>query len=1295
MPTEIKQFSGALNLDDPIEVLGKGFHRDARGIVFKGIVPNRRAEVVNGNAIVTNSLLPSTGVNKTICQIYDSKNKRIFFLNYNSAGKHGIYVYNTIPATFQRLVEVGINTIDDPLGFTAQSHTNIDILYGDSVQGDILYYVDSNGVPSKININRALSGGYGSIQRSFLDVAKEPADIPPYVVYESDPDATVNNLRKKLFRIKVRWVFDDQDKSITSSQSAMPLPSFAFDQSIDTDPTKNCRLAITYQTGPTNVKKVEILVANSLGNVMSDFYLVASIDKEAENISSDDVATYLFYNDKGYDNIDVGESTQLQDYVPQVTVAQTLLNGNVLAYGNITEGYPNLTNFSLDGNTSYIYRNQTPYNYGNTFSYLVANQGGASGFGIGPIHIVVRGVIFTPPTTNDTYYIYLTDGSFIFYTVNTGDDAAAIIEGLRVDAISQGYTVVSVSDNDLTIFKNGMSLARSQIVSNYVASFLMNTSLEAYDWSSKYGFGLVYFDAKGRTNGAVYTNGFSVTSVPYSEGDPIKPMFQAYIYHLPPIWATYFQWVRTNDLSKSKIQQWITDRTFKDTTTLSGQTRYAYLSIESLNDFVQKNPGSPLGYGFTQGDRVKFIKRYNADGSTANLYGDTKNFEVIASLTNPTINGEVKSGQFIKLILPTTDGDFDFGISGFANYFIELYTPAQPVANGLNIYYEFGERYAIAEAGTANRYHQGSVQNQDINTNTAAQYNFMNGDYYLRLRSVQAGNVYTYNITNGSMTAGRFLFGLNFVDSTYADPNITGQNEPFANISGNTPSGGISPGSDSRWFLKSITANDFRIQTTLIINFTTDVPGDTWRIFTLNRFNERNYLATFDASNAGTYDFQLDFVQTLEDDWIFLIAEGGERPLNVYSGQLTASIDHVIAQRMIDKNFSDYYSSAVNSNGRSWVYDANANQVTYPVMYRWSLAFQTNTNINQTSRFYPTNFDEVERDKGGIMKLSTLNRELIFFQELKIGHTGIYQKFITDTAGSQNLITTDSIITQNNVQYYAGEVGVGSQATSVVKSGYVFYGVDPVKNIIWRLSRDGVTDLSELYKVKSWASANLPKYLNPGNYPFGGSQKVLGAYNLRPDNIGEYLLLAQGASVAGETFAFEENTNSFTSKYDVDCDCILCAENVMYYFKNGVMWRQTSSVGSSNVFFGVQYTASILIPFNDQIAVKKNYMSLGYQSSAVWNAATIGDVETDTVNSQTFLTQQSKIMVQDFTSLEAPYRYAAFNRDSNSMSNQNVATWEGDYLTGTYILVRLKHGSNSTNYLFAPYIVYSVAPRNF
>jgi hypothetical protein len=1311
MPKEIKELLGAMDLDSPIETIGKGFCQEVRNIEWRGLPPNRRAEIKSGNSLIQTLLLP-VGNNKTINAKYDLVKKRIYYFNWNSNGNHGIYVFNTIPRTFQRLVEVGVNTSGDVLAFTAESLYNIDIIYGDSLQGDILCFTDSLGRPSKINVDRALSNGYGTIQRSFLDIAKEPPDIPPYVVYENDAANTINNLRKKLFRIKERWVFDDHDKSVTSSQSEMAIPFNAFDQATDTDPTKNCRLAITYQTGPSNVKKVELLASVAVGNVMSDFFLIASIDKNVSGIPDNDIATYLFYNDKAYNYIDVLESDQLFDYVPLKAVAQCIPNGNVIDYGNITEGYPNLTDFGDGINTSNITTGQRPWYWGNNYAQLIANENGKSLLGATNIHITLRGIINTPSFQLDTYSVYFSDNSNIGYTANIGDDAAAIINGLRSNAIANGFTIISVSSNDLIIFKSGVYLFRTFINSNYSFNGLLNTSYNAFDWSSNQAWGLVYYDEKGRTNGAVYTNGFSVQQSVYTEGTfpNDKPYLLASIYHLPPDWAFSFQWVRTKNLSKQKLIQWISDRTFKDTTATNGIIKYAYLSIESLNTFVQNNPGSPLAYTFTAGDRVRFFKRYNADGSTAYLYYNTKDFEVVATLINPTINGDTKIGQFIKIILPSTDGSFDFG-TGFDNYFIEIYTPAQSVANNLNFYYEYGERYAIGYPGTGARFHQGMLQNQ-IFGSQAATYEWTKGDYYIRLRAIQTGNVYKWNAIQGSLSnTNYFLVGLNFAGSTYASAGITGNSVPIVPLSNS-----FNPSGDSRSFLNVTPNTTFKVGGSLTLNFPTDYNGDSWSLYIYNIYTDVYTLVqSIDTSKAGTYTFDITSIHylgntsssiTLENDRIFLIAKSdlrttlnsglGARNVNILSGNPTFTIDHIINQWCIDPNFSDYYPSAVNSNGRALVYDENANQVTFPVLHRWSLAYQSDTNINQANRFYAENFDSLDRGNGALMRTAVWERMLTFFQERKIGQTGIYQKYITNSGGDNQLITTDNIITPNNVSYYSGQFGVGNQPTSVVQSGFVFYGVDSNKYVVWRLSRDGLIDLTEKYRVKTWAGNNLPKYLNPGTYINGGQQKVLGAFNIRPDNVGEYLLLAQGTElISGETLVFEEDYNFFSSFHDIDCDYMVCAENTWYMFKAGQLYKIDTGSQVSN-YFGIQYIPSIKLVYNESSAIKKVFNSLAFQSDSLqWSLLNRGDVQTNKINNQTGLKQESLVMAADFNSLEKPYLYASFNRDQNSMLDPDIALWEGDYLCGSIIVCKYSYSGNTNSYFYSPYIIWQPHNRNF
>lgn len=1274
-------FSGFLNYDDPDEVINPSHHRDALNCIPRGTIPNMRIENVPGTREKTNPFLINDGNNLTIGRFYDSVNKRIFFFNYRGDAHKAIYMYDTLAGIFYRIVEESVNAATGTLGFLDNSPIiHINIIYGDATQGDLLCYLDSYGVPKKVNVQRALTGGYGTIDPQYLDVAKQPADIPPAVAYENDASNTVNNCRKKLFRFKIRWVFDDKDKSVTSSQSEMPLPVAAFNQGIDSDPTKNCRIAIVYQTGPSNVKKIEILASNSLGVTMSDFYLVASLDKAVLSMPDNDVATFLFYNDKAYTFIDVEESDQIFDYVPPTTGAQALLNGNVLDYGNITEGYPNLTNFSDGTNTSSIANGSVPYYYGNYDALFVTNQAGESGVsGGGNIHIIVRGVIISINAT-DTYYVNFTDATNINYAVQVGDDSAAIIAGLRSAAIAAGFTIISSGTNDLYIFKLGTVLANSFISSssNFDYNSLSVQSFNAYDWLSNYGYGLVYFDQKGRTNGAVYTNGFSVQSNSFTESASISntTVFNASIYHLPPDWAYYYQWVRTKNLSKSNFVQWVSDRTYKDIVAVSGIIKYAYISIESLRTFVTNNPGSPLGYSFTPGDRIRFFKRYNDDGTTANLYGNTKDFEIIASITGPTVNGETKDGQFIKIILPSMDGTFDFG-TGFNNYFVELYTPAQPVANNLNLYYEFGERYLIGNPTLSNRFHQGKIQNQEYLVQPAT-FNFFKGDDYVRLRNIQTGNVYTWNIPETVANGFRFLVPLNFQGSTYNDSNITPHSVAYAGV-GNA----FDPHTDNRWYQSASLLTTFKIGGSFSVTFPTARSGDSWRLRVQNRFGDSSMVVpAFDASNAGTYTFALSLfynpdgsiTQTinLENDHIFLLFEcvnnNSDRACTFLAASVTLTTDHVISQYCIDPNFSDYYSSAVNSNGRAFVYDENANMVTYPVMHRWSLAYQRNTNINQTNRFYSQNFDELVREYGAIKRMMFWDKVLTFFQERKCGQTGVYKKFITDTAGNQQLITTTDIITANNVQYYAGDFGVSNQPDSVVQSGFVYYFVDPVKGKQLRLSRDGITDLSETYKTQTWSAQNISRYLTPFNYTYGGSNRITGTFNIRKDNVGEYLCVLQPGTLSGDvevgqTMAFDETRNYFISLYSFAPECIVCAETTLYSWVNGKMYiHDRTTAGTMNTFYGTTYDSTIKRVFNAGLIEKKSWMSLTEISNSIWDCP---EISTNYYSYGTTV-QQSNLVSQDFADIESTYS-ASFWGDTNSIDGLL-----GDVLKGNLIVIKFR-----------------------
>lgn len=282
--------------------------RDSEGMGTDEVVSN-----IAGNLLVSYTL--PDGTKRCIGNYPDKVKNRVYYFIWNSTGKHSILYYdkslNTIVKVFENLTDSG-NV--DILHFNPSWRINhIDIIYRD--EGDLLFWTDGLNPPRKINVLTATTGGYGVWVESYINVIKAPPQIPPAVTYEDDATITVNNLRKKLFRFKEVMEYDDFEKSVTSSQSVLPLPVNYMDSAVDKDPTKNARIAIVVQTGDSRVKKLHILAAVNIGDGFSDFFTIAVLDKAQLAIPDNDIYTYRFYNDQSYVYYNIQQSIQPFDFV--------------------------------------------------------------------------------------------------------------------------------------------------------------------------------------------------------------------------------------------------------------------------------------------------------------------------------------------------------------------------------------------------------------------------------------------------------------------------------------------------------------------------------------------------------------------------------------------------------------------------------------------------------------------------------------------------------------------------------------------------------------------------------------------------------------------------------------------------------------------------------------------------------------------------------------------------------------------------------------------------------------------
>ncbi len=713
-------FSGGLDLDTSPYKFRKNAYVDALNITrdtAEGGFDLIPANIVS-NRLVNYNLPP--GRNKTIGRFPFLLRNKIYYFVWNEYSVNTVLEFDattrTITKVFKNLTDSGG---EDVLPFTEHNKINsINIFPRD--EGDLLFFLDSEGRPTVIDITKFKAGVYTPVTRDILDVAKCPPLSPPDCVYDNDTSVRANNTRNKLFRFKYRYVYDENEKSSPSPISAVPLPDRILDEEFTNVVTNNNVIRLQLTSGDKSVKAVELLMSYvNKTNIWSDFVLVKSIDKTTEGISDDAVFSYAFYNDSTYPTIPITESIQIFDYVPDQANAQELVNGNVLVYAGITEGYDN----DLEPNVDIEILTVPAGDGGSTGSlnavttnYLLGKKTVFSG-------VPATGTVINIKVENENTHVITTP---ITYTTLAGDTAADVALGLH-GGVGGVILVMSPptgsSDSDIyIIIDDDYDFSEIEIVPPVTDAD--DNSIATWPFSTGRSIGLIYFDRKGKTNGVVYNSGIVFPA--YAEnisGAVLLPYINAKIYHIPPPWAHSFQWVVTKEATQFLYWECIDVNTT--------ESEYIYFDISNIVTQAEKNPttAAVLSWTFQDADRMRLIRRMSDD----TVYGDTYDAAIEGIVVDPSINGSPQQGTFVKIkkIAPFAAVDYS------SDYFvIQLYRPAQQSANSDNkVFFEFGEQYAVLNPETSSRIHAGQVTDQNTGTNTPAEFNLYNGDTYFRLRT--------------------------------------------------------------------------------------------------------------------------------------------------------------------------------------------------------------------------------------------------------------------------------------------------------------------------------------------------------------------------------------------------------------------------------------------------------------------------------------------------------------------------------------------------------------------------------
>lgn len=1304
MAIALHRFAGMMDLDSPDQVIQKGLHRTARNGIFRGVPGSYRWESNIGNTLRPNPFLPNVGTNKNIGRHYDPVNHRLFSFNWNSAGSHGIYIYDTLLSTWVRLIETGVNTIGDPLAFTAVRRIHsIDILYGDGTSGDLLFFVDSLKRPRKLNIQRLLNGGYVNVKDEFLNVIKAPPIPPPQCVYENDNTVTANNVINSLFNFCCTYLYDDFEESVLGSACIQPLPPDPFDPANNTPPTRCARVAIYLPTGDANVKKIRVYGKQTKDGNTTDWFIIDTLIKADLGIADNTVYRYLFFNNGNYIPSDPGFAVLDQDYVPQFANTQSLINGSVITYGGITEGY-DYFNPSFGITTS---NTSTPLFIANGTLFFAAYNGQFTG-GQPQITLYLTGVgtndgLGNPQTLEKSplnLYVKAKSGAsvidFSYFNSTNSNNIPFLLNALHTAAVSAGWTFVSSTANSITVYyPTGSVVLHSSYTSGFTNTSPYSSAVSCHLPECAYSYGVLYRDTDGRTNGVISNVTGNIRTQTRGTSGQIPQIQIGLAGFNPPIWAAYYEIVRTDNLTYNKRLEWISDSAYSDIAQVSN-IKYAYLGISNIqyyNDSIKASEGV-ASYGFTQGDRVKITGRYDVNGNFFSLGFD---YAILGVTVDPVINGQVQLGTYIQISYPTSDISPSFKFDGsqdFLQYQVLIYSYKAFAATNQNVYFQIGHQYGIGNPGTLSAYHFGNTGDNQVT--------LTDGDVFYRTRTIPIINTYympmgSYEQGDQYMTIWTYAGGTNpLIDNGIW--NIGGDIQRPAGLGAATFPTSASAG----WVVQNKSANQFsvRLRGSITAIEKTD-PNGTFGLYVKVVLPGQAFIYNVVPEKPGlkvgdTNLYQYDITIPVPAGAKLWIVDHVSLDMLIGGSPLRIDIIRYITQNVFDYSFSDIYKLVTNSDNKPNVIDVTSLSTYYSTLFRFSQPDQLGTNINNSNRFYFNNFDEFDKSFGDIIRMRVRQRELRIFQYRRCGQVGIYQKFIKGNTGSNQLITTDTIITPNNIHYFEGEYGIGNQADSLCSSGYQDYFADPVKGYWCRLSLNGIEPISELYKVQTFAGATLPNYLNNYNNVRGGYAVILGAFNFCKDRDGEVIFSMQSgttspvsfvgpdsttimqgaifgispANLPGQSIQFNESKNGWISFLDVDPDSIVCCENLLMASVNGEWYTFDNTSAYAN-YFGVQYPCTITVPVNDNLIEKKTFLSLTEVGNVVWECPLI---YTDLM-SYPGQRQESNLVAEDFALLENQYT-SSFWRDIFSRGSQ----FNGDSLKGSLIVIQFQV-TNPSNFV--------------
>tara|TARA_Y100000592_G_C5481921_1_gene326160 strand:- start:5444 stop:13675 length:8232 start_codon:yes stop_codon:yes gene_type:complete len=231
---------------------------------------------------------------------------------------------------------------------------------------------------------------------------------------------------------------------------------------------------------------------------------------------------------------------------------------------------------------------------------------------------------------------------------------------------------------------------------------------------------------------------------------------------------------------------------------------------------------------------------------------------------------------------------------------------------------------------------------------------------------------------------------------------------------------------------------------------------------------------------------------------------------------------------------------------------------------------------------------KVNSEYGSIQKLYARMGDVVTFCEnkvLRILSSGKDAIFNAD--GKQQLIASKNVLGQ--AVPYLGEYGISTNPESFAAEEYRLYFADKNRGSICRLSRDGITPISEA-GMKDWFNDHLKD-----------ARAIIGSYDGKKNeyNVVIHELTNPGSSKNVYNLGYKENVKGWTSFKSFIYESGVTLSNKYYTFKNGLSFLHHPDVLTQTHcnFYGTDNNSSITDIFNEVSSAVKLFKAVNYEGT--------------------------------------------------------------------------------------------------